>query len=307
MTENSNEPSEGSAKKENEAESECDEESLDEIEVGQIDSLTGEAILYIVFSAADFIVSIDENLSLNWQTTASYSRYAADFGEVVGSCELSDALVDRIFTDKENRLAYKKMLGSVISRILDDGNSISARKQLAIVDERINEHGKEKVRTAYIVSAITTVVVVGGLLVVLLVFQKYLARFGLEHFRHTILICSLLGGVGSFITTFARFEKYEGSLVAGLSIHRLDGFLRVFYGLIAGLLIILAIRADVLVGFANKNQDILPWLYYFLAMAAGASEIIIPNLIQQTEGELGIKKLEKKEEKIKADEEAGKR
>ena len=58
-------------------------------------------------------------------------------------------------------------------------------------------------------------------------------------------------------------------------------------------------KANVLIGFASDTKYI-PWLYYFIAMVAGASEVLIPNLIKQTEGEVGIKKLEKKEKEIKS-------
>jgi hypothetical protein len=277
------------------------ERPLSDIQVEEIDELTGQPIKYIVYSTGNFIVSIDNKLSLNWQTNDDYKEYAKDFGEVVGSVELSEALIDRIFSDPLNKMAYKKMLGSVIARILDDGESASARKLLAIVDERINEHGRERVRMIYIKSALVTVVVVALLLILILIFQKLLYQNGWGSFRCLVTYCSLLGGVGAFITTFARFNNYTGSLVAGIEIHRLDGFLRIFYGLIAGLIIILAIKANVVVGFANDKSQSIPWLFYFLAMIAGASEILIPNLVKQAEGELGIKKLEKKEEEMSSE------
>lgn len=267
--------------------------------IGDIDEVTGEPILYIVYSSTDFIVTIDEELSLNWLTTDDYTVYAPDFGEVVGSCDLSDALIDRIFDDDFNRFAYKKLLGSVIGRILDDKDSTGARKLLAIIDDRISEHGKERVRMIYMYSAIGTVLVVGFLLAIVVLFGGYLQAKFLDPTRYQIILSILLGGVGAFITTFARFNNYKGSLIAGVPIHRLDGFLRIFYGLVAGLIIYLAMKANVLIGFASDTKYI-PWLYYFIAMVAGASEVLIPNLIKQTEGEVGIKKLEKKEKEIKS-------
>jgi hypothetical protein len=272
------------------------EEPLSNMKVGDIDDLTGQPIIYIAYSAPKFIVSIDKGLSLNWQTLDSYKVFAADFGEVVGSCDLSDALVDRVFNDPKNRLAYKKMLGGVIARILDEKNSASARKSLAIVDERINEHARERVRMSYIYAALATVGIVGLLLAITVYNQANLLKHGLDELRYKVVLCSLLGGIGAFITTFARFQRYTGSLVAGVNIHRLDGFLRIFYGLIAGLIIMLAIKADALIGFADQKGENVPYLFYFLAMIAGASEILIPNLIKQSEEELGIKKLEKKEQ-----------
>jgi hypothetical protein len=147
-------------------------------------------------------------------------------------------------------------------------------------------------------SAIGTVLVVGFLLAVVVLFGRYFQQKFLDPTRYQIVLSILLGGVGAFITTFARFNNYRGSLIAGVPIHRLDGFLRIFYGLVAGLIIYLAMKANVLIGFASDTKYI-PWLYYFIAMVAGASEVLIPNLIKQTEGEVGIKKLEKKEEEIK--------
>ena len=273
------------------------ERPLSDVKVGDIDELTGQPIIYIVYSTPKFIVSIDKELSLNWLTANSYDVYASDFGEVAGSCDLSDALVDRIFNDPKNRLAYKKMLGNVIARLLDEKNSASARKLLAIVDERINEHARERVRMSYIYAALATVGIVGVLLAITVYNQVYfLNKHHLDELRYKVVLCILLGGVGAFITTFARFKHYTGSLVAGVNIHRLDGFLRIFYGLIAGLIIVLAIKADALIGFADQKGENIPYLFYFLAMVAGASEVLIPNLIKQSEDELGIKKLEKKEQ-----------
>jgi len=268
---------------------------LNKICAGDRDACTGRLIAYVVYATKDFIVTIDDQLSLNWQTETGFNKYAPDFGEVVGCCELSDALVDRIFTDVTNRMAYKKMLGAVIARILDDGNSISARKKLAIIDERINEHGREKMRMNYIYASLITVGGLGVLFVLLLILKETILVWGFNPIICIIIRCSLFGGIAAFLTTFARFQNYKGSLVAGIGIHRLDGVLRIVYGLIAGLIIVLAIKSNVIVGFANPNETSTPYILYFLAMIAGASEILIPNLIKQTEGELGIKKLEQKE------------
>ena len=55
-------------------------------------------------------------------------------------------------------------------------------------------------------------------------------------------------------------------------------------------------QANVVIGFASESNKSIPWLFYFMAMVSGASEILIPNLIKQTEGKIGIKSSEKKEE-----------
>ena len=269
--------------------------ALNEISAGEVDDTTGETIIYVVYSTEDFIVTIDKKLSLNWETAEGFDGFASDFGELVSSVELSDALVDRIFADSDTRFAYKKMLGSVLGRLLDDGESSSARKQLAIVDERINAHGRERMRMSYIQFSL---IGLGGIAIAFLAMKIFKLENSLTPDNLALVSCVLLGGIGAFITTFARFQRYEGNLVAGVGIHRLDGFLRIFYGLIAGLIVFYAVKANVLLGFGNDSKNSQPWLFYFLAMVAGASEVLIPNLIRQTEGELGIKKLEEKEKQM---------
>jgi len=275
---------------------------LNEISAGEKDDTTGETIIYVVYSTKDFIVTIDKKLSLNWETSDGFDRYATDFGEIISSVELSDALVDRVFADWNTQLAYKKMLGSVIGRLLDDGESSSARKQLTIVDERINAHGRERMRMSYINFALLSVVCIA---IAFLLTRVFKLDTSLSPDNLYLVWCVMLGGIGAFITTFARFQRYQGDLVAGVGIHRLDGFLRIFYGLIAGLIIFYAVKANVLIGFGNDSKNSQPWLYYFLAMVAGASEVLIPNLIKQSEGELGIKRLEKKEKEMEDDASAG--
>ncbi|MES2777307.1 MAG: hypothetical protein V4722_24225 [Bacteroidota bacterium] len=265
--------------------------NLCELVAGEKDPSTSKPIVYVVHRAKSFLVTIDSDINLNWFTSQQYEekRFAADFGEVAGSCNMAAALVDRIFVGRKNRLSYKKMLGEVIGRILDDRNSFSAKTLLRKVDERIYEHCKERVRMAYIYAAFATVSLLAILLLIVERFSKEITFFAADSTRYQIVMPTLLGGVGAFITTFFRFRKYSGSVVSGLAIHRLDGFLRVFYGVFAGLMVTFAIKGNVLIGFANENPESQPWLGYFLAMIAGASEILIPNLINQTEENLRFK------------------
>ncbi len=257
-----------------------------EFKPGDIDPTTGFKMIYIAFQTSRFYVSIDSEINLNWFASEDL-KYADDFGEVVSQVSLAEALVDRIFTDKKNRIAYKKILGDVLSRILDEGNSKTAKLIMEEAKLRILGHSKEQVRMAYIKSAVLSVIFVGILVILATLYKKdvQLSVGGNEIYK--IIICTLLGGIGAFITTFSRFQNYQGSIIAGLSIHRLDGSLRVFYGLIAGIIISLAIKGKVLAGFADSQPT---WLLFFFAMVAGASEALIPNLIRQAENQTNLKK-----------------
>lgn len=255
---------------------------LGEYNPGDIDPTTGREMIYICYQTPDFLVSIDRDYNLNWFGSEKL-KYAPDFGEVSSQVNLLDALVNRIFGDKKNRLAYKKILGDVLSTLLDDEESTTAKQILEETKNRILLHSKERIRMAYINTSILTVIFIGLLTILTVKFRAdILEQVGdLAIFR--ILACALLGGVGAFVTTFARFKDYQGSIISGLPIHRLDGFLRVFYGMVAGIIISLAIKSKMLAGFADDNEQ--PWLLYFFAMIAGASEVLIPNLVKQAENQ----------------------
>jgi hypothetical protein len=255
---------------------------LGEYNPGDIDPTTGREMIYICYQTPDFLVSIDRDYNLNWFGSEKL-KYAPDFGEVSSQVNLMDALVNRIFGDKKNRLAYKKILGDVLSTLLDDEDSTTAKQILEETKNRILLHSKERIRMAYINASILTVILIGLLTILTVLFRADILEQIGDPAIFRILVCTLLGGVGAFVTTFARFKDYQGSIISGLPIHRLDGFLRVFYGLVAGIIISLAIKSKMIAGFADDNQQ--PWLLYFFAMIAGASEVLIPNLVKQAENQ----------------------
>ncbi len=266
-------------------------DSKSEPEIGQFvtgdnDPTTGKQIIYICYQTDMFMVSIDSDINLNWSAKKEII-YAVDFGEISSQVGLTESTVDRIFPEKENRIAYKKILGDVIGNLLDEGKSPTAKKILDEVNVRVFEHGKERVRMAYISYAVGSVVIIGILVILTVIYREALLKCMNQVDIFRICVCTLLGGVGAFISTFSRFQNYNGRIIAGLPIHRLDGFLRVFYGLIAGIFISLAIKGKVIAGFADINGG-QPWILYFFAMIAGASEALIPNLIKQSETQTNL-------------------
>ena len=227
------------------------------------------------------MVSIDNGINLNWYTEEN-CHFAEDFGEIDSEIALLESLVDRIFiNDKTNRLAYKKLLGNILARALDDEKTDTSRKILKECESRIVEHSKERVRTAYISYSVASVVLVGIAIIFLMLNRLEIGSFfNKQLLIYQLFLCTLFGGLGAFITTFARFVNYQGNIMSGLPIHRLDGFLRILYGLVAGVFVTLAIKGNVIASFADKS-DI--WIRYFFSMVASASEILVPNLVKQFE------------------------
>lgn len=254
---------------------------------GEKDPASGRPIKSIIYQTNDFIVTIDRKNELNWSSKQDLD-YAPDFGEIESRVSLSENLVERLFWRK-NTFSYKRMLGGVMVRLLADKNSDSAKSMLNEINDRIYEHGKESVRMAYIYSALFGLAFSAiGLIFIALWGLKFSQQLQSGNPIYETALCVFLGGIGAFISTFFRFKNYSGSLIAGNPIHRLDGTLRIVYGMVAGLFLSFAVKGNILAGFAYQENS-GRWILYFLAMVAGASEVLIPNLIKQSEEQVGIK------------------
>ena len=91
-----------------------------------------------------------------------------------------------------------------------------------------------------------------------------------------------MGGIGAFVSTMINAKKYNADITTNKKIHAIDGSLRILYGVIAGVLVAMGIKANIILGFANGiNKSI--YLYTFLGAIAGASEVFLPNIIKQVE------------------------
>jgi hypothetical protein len=251
--------------------------------VGDPDDQSGSKIKSIIFQNDAFIVFITDELKINWWGSPDFN-YPKDFGFITNKVYMLNDLIDKTFVHKKRRLEYKELVGEAIARAVDEKDSKSALVLLNETEIRLKSHCKERTRMAYILWAFKT-----ACLLIILLFLSLLAKDNIlkllnnSHNSYLILNASLLGGVGAFISSFFRFKNYEGAIDSGLAIHRLDGFLRIFYGGVAGLVVALAIKANLLFGFINNSETYSFYIILFLSMVGGASESFVPHIIKNIE------------------------
>jgi hypothetical protein len=82
-----------------------------------------------------------------------------------------------------------------------------------------------------------------------------------------------------------RARNYIAELSSSRRIHKIDGALRIIYGLMAGMIISLGIKSNIILGFVNSIDNHIFKLSFFGAIA-GASEILLPNIIKQIEDQV---------------------
>jgi hypothetical protein len=255
---------------------------LNKVSPQDLDPRTLKPITEIVLQSDKFIVTIDNSLSINWMTNDKYHDYAKDFSVVTSRVQLLSVQINQLFASKANRYKYKKIVAEALGLVLDEKKSDNAIALLKDVEGRIKEYGKERVRIAYIFYAFFTTCLIGLLLWLFVQNKNSSWLFAGNISRYQVSIATLMGGIGAFVSTFIRFKNYEGNIISGLSVHRLDGFLRVLYGCIAGLILALAIYSNTIFGFLNNAAGSQSWVIYFLATIAGASEFLVPNIVRNT-------------------------
>lgn len=167
--------------------------------------------------------------------------------------------------------------------MLADRNMDAAR---AIVDQtvlRITRHGKDILRQRYLLASLVgTAVVAGVLLLVLLgrgLFQPLFTADG-----YHVLVASLFGGIGAFVSTILRANTYDAEIYSSPRIHEIDGLLRIVYGVIGGGVVALGIKANLIFGLIN-DTTVTVFVLAFLAAISGASEMIMPSIIGRFEHE----------------------
>lgn len=251
---------------------------LNEFGIGQVAPL-GKKIKDIVFRSDELIIYMDEEDTIQWYRV-SCDNFPDNFGEIQNKVSDWESKVNKIF-DKKDAYDYKFLLAEAFTRIFHDKSISQARDIIDRVARRVDKQGKELLKQYYAITSLAAAIFV-CLLIWLSKYHKTFieTRYGIAEYE--IWMTMLFGGIGAFIFTIVRLRKYKADIEISKFVHILDGALRLFYGIIFGLVMAIAIKSNLLLGFLNQIDRSI-YVSIFLGVCAGASEIIIPSLIKQIE------------------------
>jgi hypothetical protein len=94
---------------------------------------------------------------------------------------------------------------------------------------------------------------------------------------YSTLMGTLVGGLGAWLSVIQRSRSTELDVAAGPVRHHVEGALRILTGILGSFLVALAIRA----GLSLPGKDLS--VIMVIGMVAGASERLVPSLIEQIE------------------------
>lgn len=247
------------------------------LKIGDFDPSLGRKIKEIIFSSDSFIVYIDTEDIICWATD-HHKVFGENFGNISNQISNWESLCNRLFS-KQDSYDYKCLLAEGYARMLDEGNDQMAQKIIDQTAERIKQQGMQILRQDYLISSLISTCLVVLFLFLSVIFKKLIFQF-VDRSIYEILLTSYFGGLGAFISTMIRARNYNAEISSSRRIHRIDGVLRIIYGLIAGVMISLGVKANILFGFLNSVDKNI-YVLSFLGAIGGASEMLLPNIIRQ--------------------------
>lgn len=239
----------------------------------------GKKIQVLIMRAKDYIVYIDEDGEIQYSCFDGKHDSKA-LGEVQNLVSLWETIINRIFNPKE-ALAYKGLLAEAYARVFDGSDLSEARLIVDRTALQVNKNGGEILKQRYIIACfeMTLLIICLG---AILAFLHYRLPCLVKEGFYQMMIVTLCGGIGAFVFATLRLKNYTPDIHVSKNIHQLDGRMRVFYGIIAAFVLWLGIKSNTVLGFIDEGNTGLA-VQALLGVMAGASEVIIPNLIRQVE------------------------
>jgi hypothetical protein len=250
---------------------------------GDIEPSLHKKIQVLIDCDTDYIVYLDDEYFVEWSWTDSYGETPDSFGEIASTVALLETLSTALLPS-ERVGPFRRLLGEAISRILGDKDADKARQTVETARMYLQARALETARTWYLVTAcvIVSIALVTALIIWLL--RAKIARLaGTDAFE--VGLGGLAGALGAFISILTRLAQPDRIKVdagAGAAIHRLECGARIAAGMAGALLTALAVKADLLLGFAKSANHHFAFLMV-ICIVAGASERFVPGLIKRVE------------------------
>lgn len=256
--------------------------NYNEFKAGYKDEELNKVVKELVTASDNYVVYIDEDNRIQWGYHLENGVFDKNaWGEVINEVMYWESINEKLFDD-DDKYELNSLLAESLVRVLEGSNYYIASKILEKSVERIKEKGKLLLRGKYMRAGIRSFVVA---LVLLLFFTRICFNNLLECFSqqsYDYIIAGLLGSIGGFVSMLISSRNYKPSIVSDNRLHSLDGFSRILLGCLAGFIVAMGIKANMVFGFVN-DLDNARQATFFICTIAGASEVILPNIIKQVE------------------------
>lgn len=249
------------------------------LKAGDVDPELGKKIHDIILNTEQFVVYIDEAVTIQWHTTDDHelAEYSGEVLNLVATLEARSAFL----AGKPILFDFRKRIAEGLVRCLDGSPkevSLAILKEVAL---ELKARNKEVSWHWYFQTSYYVTLGLAVLFAVLWLGRGYVsATIGNDAFQ--VILGTICGSFGALLFATARSNRLVLDANAGESLHRLEGLARTGAGLIGALLVALAIKAGLILGGATFSGSKLA-LLLCLCIAAGASERLVPNIVTTLE------------------------
>jgi hypothetical protein len=250
---------------------------------GQYDQLWGahrDSCKRIIRITGKYIVYIDKQNNIDWETTEDYDASRTDEGrreneKVLSQCLIAEHKPTAGLSDSVV-LSFKIIIGEAIVNCLES-NCEGSLEILKQADEFRLDRVVEKSRGWYLSYS----VFISGLLIIAVLTvmscTECLSEETLWHIR-----IGAWAVAGACLSIILRSGRLQHASYAGRQLHFIESGCRILGGFISGQIVYLGIKSGVLFS-SLVSADNASYVISFLALLAGASERFAPSIITKVE------------------------
>jgi len=237
-------------------------------------------IAYLIIANDRYIVFIDKDTDVDWSLRDDH----ADASERYDRPEFNTALnrvaaLETTPCDEiapKMKLQFKRLLGEGVARALDQDFK-GANEILNSAELYIQARSQETSRYWYLSASAAMTLPFVGVGIALWIARGWLqAELGETAFWVMLSACT--GALGALLSVIGRTGKQHFDCSAGKRLHYLEAASRIWAGTISGILVSLAVHAQIFLTALTHNGN-MPAIMMLAALASGLSERLATSII----------------------------
>jgi hypothetical protein len=244
------------------------------LKVGQIDPSMGVKVKEILLRSKSCIVYIDEKFSLQWYWDFPLNaEMAAKTFNRAGDLEARIQFLRGKRGQEDNLLSALRLIGEGVVELFTTKGVTYADAALDTADKFVTQRAREVSRRWYFIPFLIFFAVSALVILVSYIYDPAMTK-------QIAIICTFAGGLGAFISRALDNDNTPISATAGRMLHWIEATLRWCIGLTAGLTVWLLVTGKIAASFLNTSDGQNTFGLVAIALLAGASERLLPSLIQ---------------------------
>jgi hypothetical protein len=255
--------------------------------VGEVDPNMNVKILEILLRNESCIVYIDETFSLQWYWDFELNpETSAKVFNRAGDLEARIQFLKGRKGQKDNLLSGLRLIGEGVVELFTTQGITYADAALDTAEKFVTQRAREISRRWYFIPFLSFFAISALVILVSYIYDPSMTK-------QIAIICTFAGGLGSFISRALDNDNTPISATAGRMLHWIEATLRWCIGLTAGLIVWLLVTGKVAGSFLNTGDSQNTFGLIAIAILAGASERLLPSLIQTFDDSIKTKSAQK--------------